>query len=137
MSRYCIDTVTYSHFKRGDPQTVDLLDSASWIGVSVIVIGELSAGFESGNRLLQNRAGLSEFLAMPCVETLPVDRQTAQIFGEIAADLRRRGTPIPTNDIWIAAACARAGATLVTWDEHFRRIPRVGSLVLESKSKPA
>lgn len=116
--------------KRGDARTTELLDTAEWIGISVIVLGELSAGFEQGNRRERNQAELTEFLGMPVVETLQVDRQTAQIFGEMLAELRRRGTPIPTNDIWIAASCARMGATLVTWDKHFERVPRVGSVIL-------
>lgn len=132
MSRYCIDTVTYSHFKRGESRTTQLLETAEWVGVSVVVIGELCAGFEQGNRRTHNYSELAEFLAAPVVETIPVDRQTAQIFGEIVAELRRRGTPIPTNDIWIAASSARMGASLLTWDAHFRQIPRVGSLILDA-----
>jgi predicted nucleic acid-binding protein len=64
-------------------------------------------------------------------ETLLVDRQAADLFGEIIADLRRIDRPVPTNDIWIAATCARTGATLLTWDAHFRLIPRVGSVVID------
>jgi predicted nucleic acid-binding protein len=61
---------------------------------------------------------------------LPADRLTAEIFGKFLADLRRRGRPIPVNDIWIAAACARAGATLITWDAHFRELPVIGAIIL-------
>jgi tRNA(fMet)-specific endonuclease VapC len=107
-----------------------MLDSAEWIGVPVIVIGELCAGFANGAKFRKNLQELDEFLALPVVETLPVDRQIAETFGEIIADLRRSGRPIPTNDVWIAATCARAGATLLTWDAHFRMIPRIGAMVL-------
>ena len=130
MSRYCLDTVAYSHFKRGEPQITTLLDQAEWIGVPAIVIGELCAGFSQGSRNLKNLAELNEFLSMAIVEILPVDRRVAEIFGEIIAELRRNGTPIPTNDIWIGATCACAGATLLTWDAHFRSIRRSGSLIL-------
>jgi predicted nucleic acid-binding protein len=131
MSRYCLDTVAYSHLKRGESRITDLLDRAEWIGVPVIVIGELCAGFAKGSRLQRNLRELDEFLSLPVVETLPVDRQTAEVFGEIVEDLRQRGRPIPVNDIWIAATCARAGATLLTWDPHFREIPRIGMMLLE------
>lgn len=131
MSRYCLDTVAYSYFKRGDPRIAGLLDGAEWVGVPVTVLGELFAGFEAGNRKRKNLAELDEFLSSPVVEVLPVDRETAEIFGRIVASLRRRGRPIPTNDIWIAAACARAGATLLTWDAHFRQIPLLGALIFE------
>ena len=60
-----------------------------------------------------------------------MDTVVAHIYGEIFADLRRTGCPPPTNDVWIAATAARAGATVLTFDEHFREISRVGSLILE------
>ncbi|HXB67968.1 MAG TPA: type II toxin-antitoxin system VapC family toxin [Candidatus Acidoferrales bacterium] len=131
MSRYCLDTVAYSHFKRGESRIADLLDRAVWIGVPVVVLGELFAGFEQGSNKSKNLAQLDEFLSVPVVEVLPVDRDVAETFGEIIADLRRQGRPIPVNDIWIAATCARAGATLITWDAHFRSVSRVSSLILD------
>jgi tRNA(fMet)-specific endonuclease VapC len=132
VSRYCLDTVAYSHFKRGEARIIRMLDRAEWIGVPVIVIGELCAGFAKGSRFQKNLEELDEFLALPFVETLPVDRQTAEMFGEMIDALRRKRRPVPSNDVWIAAACARAGATLLTWDAHFRLIPRVGTMVLDS-----
>ncbi len=132
MSRYCLDTVAYSHFKRGEQSVTEILDAADWIGVPVIVIGELCAGFAKRTKLRRNMEELAEFLALPVVETLPVDRRIAELFGEIVDNLRRQGTPIPVNDIWIAATCARAGATLITWDAHFRSIPRIGTMLLSS-----
>jgi len=131
VSRYCLDTVAYSHFKRGESRIADLLDRAVWIGVPVVVLGELFAGFEQGSNKSKNLAQLDEFLSVPVVEVLPVDRDVAETFGEIIADLRRQGRPIPVNDIWIAATCARAGATLITWDAHFRSVSRVSSLILD------
>ena len=130
VSRYCLDTVAYSHFKRGEPRVVTLLDRAEWIGVPAVVLGELFAGFEQGQHSLRNIAELDEFLSSPVVEVLPVDRLTAEFFGRFLADLRRRGRPIPVNDIWIAASCARAGATLITWDAHFRELPVIGAIIL-------
>jgi predicted nucleic acid-binding protein len=131
MSRYCLDTVAYSHFKRGEPRVVELLDRAEWIGVPAVVIGELCAGFAQGSRMTKNLADLDEFLSLPVVDVLPVDRHVARIFGEIVADLRRRRRPVPVNDIWIAATCAHAGATLVTFDAHFSVVQRIGSVILE------
>jgi tRNA(fMet)-specific endonuclease VapC len=134
VSRYCLDTVAYSHFKRGEPRVIRLLDRAEWIGVPVIVIGELCAGFAKGSKFQKNLDELDEFLALPVVETLPVDREIAELFGEMIDSLRRIGRPVPVNDVWIAATCARAGATLLTWDAHFKLIPRVGAIVLEAIS---
>jgi predicted nucleic acid-binding protein len=132
MSRYCIDTVAYSHFRRGEPRVAALLDSAEWIGVPATVLGELFAGFERGKQKSRNLAELEKFLSSAVVEILPVDRRTAEIFGAIVAELRTLGRPLPTNDIWIAAAAQRAGATLITWDAHFREIPLLGAMILDS-----
>ena len=130
MSRICLDTSAYSNFQRGEPRVVEHLDRAEWVGVPSVVVGELRAGFLLGSRTDDNIDELDEFLSHTVVETLPVDLAVAHIYGEIFADLRSRGRPLPTNDIWIAATAARAGATVLTFDEHFRTIARVGSLVL-------
>lgn len=130
MSRYCLDTSAYSHFKRGHPPVVELIDQASWVGLPSIVVGELWVGFLRGNRIERNRRDLTEFLAHPVVEELPVDREIGEIYAEIVVALRKAGTPVPSNDIWIAAAAARAGATVLTYDPHFSAIERARSLVL-------
>ena len=130
MSRICLDTSAYSHFRRGEPRVVEYLDRADWIGVPSIVVGELRAGFQLGSRADDNAGELDEFLSHPFVEALLVDTSVAQIYGEIFADLRSRGRPLPTNDIWIAATAARAGATVLTFDRHFESVARIGSIVL-------
>jgi tRNA(fMet)-specific endonuclease VapC len=61
-----------------------------------------------------------------------VDHETADTYAELFADLRRAGTPVPTNDLWVAAMAVREGATVLTYDDHFRRIVRVGCLVLKT-----
>lgn len=130
MSRYCLDTSAYSQFKRGHPPVVERLDSAEWVGVPSIVLGELWTGFLLGKRLAENRAELNDFLASPVVDEVVVDGDVAHVYGEIVAALRRAGTPLPTNDIWIAATAARVGAIVLTYDPHFQLIQRVGSEVL-------
>jgi tRNA(fMet)-specific endonuclease VapC len=132
MSRICLDTSAYSHFKRGDRQVIDLIDAAVWIGVSVVVLGELEAGFRQGRRAAANRAELEEFLASPVVDVLPVAEDTVNLYADIVLDLRKAGTPIPANDIWIAALAARHGAPVVTYDERFRAIARVGATILQA-----
>ena len=130
MSRLCLDTSAYSNFKRGDGRSKELVDGAEWIGLPAIVVGELWTGFVLGRRREENARELEEFMANAVVVELSVDSQVARIYGEIVADLRSAGTPVPTNDIWIAAVAARAGATVLTYDDHFEAISRVGSLVL-------
>ena len=130
MSRYCLDTSAYSHFRRGDAEVVGLIDGAEWLGLPAIVLGELRLGFQLGGRANANETELQEFLSSPVVDVLRVDSDVSRHYAAILVDLRRAGTPIPTNDVWIAATAANAGATLLTYDEHFARIARVGTLLL-------
>ena len=129
--RLALDTSAYSHFMRGDDAVVDLVDVADWIGVPVVVLGELRTGFGLGKRVKHNDAELARFLENPVVHVLDVDDDASRIYADIVIALRKAGTPVPTNDIWIAAVAARDGAQVVTYDEHFRAIGRVGAIVLE------
>jgi tRNA(fMet)-specific endonuclease VapC len=131
VTAYCLDTSAYSHFQRGNEQVVRLLDEAESVGLPAIALGELRAGFRAGGRRERNEAELVEFLANPAVEVLPLDAEAASHYAQIVADLRSAGTPLPTNDIWIAATAARHARTVLTYDDHFTRIVRVGSTVLD------
>jgi len=130
LSRYVLDTSAYSHFKRGDDEVVALIDSAEWIGVPSVVLSELWSGFLSGRRAQQNERELQEFLSNTSVEEIVVDGRAARVYAEIVIALREAGTPLPVNDIWIAACAATAGANVLTYDAHFRSIRRVGAIVL-------
>jgi tRNA(fMet)-specific endonuclease VapC len=131
VSRLVLDTSAYSHFQRGHAETVARIDAAAWVGVPSVTVGELETGFRLGRRYDANHDLLERFLANPVVELMPIDRDVAQIYGEIVVALRRAGRPLPTNDIWIAACAAGVGATVLTFDVHFSEIDRVGALVLE------
>ena len=130
MSRYCLDTSAYSQFKRGHQEVAELLDAASYVGVPSIVIGELWMGFLGGAKPRENELELHQFLTHRVVEEVPIDRDIARIYAEIVWALKAKGTPLPTNDIWIAATAVRIGATVLTFDDHFRTIERAGVLVL-------
>ncbi|MDX2091154.1 MAG: type II toxin-antitoxin system VapC family toxin [Kofleriaceae bacterium] len=132
--RLSLDTSAYSHFKRGHDEVAEILDTAEWIGVTAIVLGELRAGFGRGKRRDANERELTAFLRNPSVQVLAVDDDAARIYAEIVVALRVAGTPIPTNDIWIAAVSAREGASVLTFDDHFRKIARVGTQVLTARS---
>ena len=132
MSVYCLDTSAYSHFRRGNEEVATLLDRAESVGVPTIALGELRTGFLLGGRRRRNETELEAFLDNPAVEVLQVDHETSRHYAEIVAELRRAGTPLPTNDIWIAAAAARNGAAVLTCDDHFERIARVGSIVVQA-----
>jgi predicted nucleic acid-binding protein len=120
--RILLDTNAYSAFKRGDPAVAGRLRRAEEVLLSTVVVGELLYGFRCGARLKPNLEELEAFLDSPFVRLLPVTFATAERFGRIAAALRRKGTPIPTNDIWIAAHALETGADLLSFDAHFGTI---------------
>lgn len=130
MSAYCLDTSAYGNFRRGNEEVAALLDQAELVGVPTVALGELRTGFLLGARRRQNEAELDVFLGNPVVQVLPVDSETSRQYAEIVAELRKAGTPLPTNDIWVAATAARNGATVLTCDAHFGRISRVGAVVV-------
>ena len=130
MNGILIDTDIYSEAMRGNAEVVATLRRVPHIGFSSISVGELFSGFKAGNREQKNRQELSSFLHSPRVMLYPVDENTAEQYSSVYHRLRKQGTPIPTNDIWIAAAAAREGATVLTYDEHFERIHRVGTRLL-------
>jgi len=132
VSRICLDTSAYSHLKRGNQEVAEILDVASYVAVPAIVIGELWLGFLGGARTRENDLELHQFLAHRVVEEVPVDHEVGRIYAEIVRTLKAKGTPLPANDIWIAATAAHVGATVLTFDDHFRAIERVGLLVLSA-----
>jgi tRNA(fMet)-specific endonuclease VapC len=120
--RVCLDTNAYSRLMGGHGPLTQLLESCEEVLLPATVLGELHAGFELGSRRETNRRQLGEFLALPGVETIPVTTDIAERYGILISQLTRQGTPIPTNDIWIAAAALETGTRLVTYDPHFRHI---------------
>lgn len=130
MSRFCLDTSAYSHFQRSDSQVVELIDAADWIGLPAIVLGELRIGFSLGRARERNEGTLHEFLLNPSVDVLDIDEEASVHYADIVIDLRRLGTPIPTNDIWIAAAAAASGSIILTYDDHFAQVSRIGTTIL-------
>jgi tRNA(fMet)-specific endonuclease VapC len=108
---------------RGDSETISILQQANVIGICSISIGELLSGFKAGKKELVNRKELEEFLDSPRVQIYPINESSAEFYAEILNNLRKEGTPIPTNDIWIAAAAFQHGLKLFSKDQHFRKVP--------------
>ncbi|MDE0025444.1 MAG: type II toxin-antitoxin system VapC family toxin, partial [Spirochaetaceae bacterium] len=101
--RICLDTNAYSAFKRGDADVIGLVETADEVAIPSIVLGELFAGFRMGSRARRNVAELDEFLHRPGVSVAMVTRDAAERYGMLVSQLKQQGTPLPTNDIWIAA----------------------------------
>ena len=124
MKSILLDTNAYSAILRNQGEFVlDAIDEVENLFFSVVVIGELYAGFRNGSRFHENTVFLKEFLSDPIVTIADVNEETAEIFGELKSVLKKQGTPIPLNDIWIAAQCVEMGSVLVTFDKHFSNIP--------------
>jgi tRNA(fMet)-specific endonuclease VapC len=130
VGRLVLDTSAYSHFRAGDKRAVDLIAAAEVVFLPTIVLGELEAGFTLGRRELENRTLLAEFLAEPFVAVLQVTPTVARHYGRLFAALRRAGTPIPINDVWIAATTMDCGGHLLTFDGDFRNVAALDCTVL-------
>jgi len=123
MKKVMIDTNIYSLAMKGEPGTVDLLRKIDRIGICTASIGELFSGFKAGNREEKNREQLEIFLDSPRVAVHDIEVETADLYADILNQLKAAGTPIPTNDIWIAASAFQHGYKLFTQDKHFNCIP--------------
>jgi tRNA(fMet)-specific endonuclease VapC len=120
--RILLDTSGYVGFKRGTEEVVDSITSAKTVLFSPIVLGELMFGFRNGNRFKENMDELGEFLKHKVVEINNIGKTTSDRYSRIALHLKRQGTPIPSNDIWIAAQAIEHAAELITLDRHFENI---------------
>jgi tRNA(fMet)-specific endonuclease VapC len=120
--RLLLDTDAYSALKRGHAVVADLVRRSDEVLISTVVAGELLHGFRCGSRFERNRQDLDEFIACPFVTVVPVTLVTADRFSRVAAGLRKRGTPIPTNDIWVAAQAMETGAELLSFDRHYEAV---------------
>ena len=122
MRAILLDTNAYTAFMLGAAEVVDVVAHADSLYLNSIVLGELLGGFAAGTREPKNRAELARFLVSPRVKVLPITVDTADSYALIYAGLRRKGQPIPTNDLWIAASALEHGAALLTRDAHFSHV---------------
>ncbi len=123
MSKILLDTNAYSHYLRGDERVLEHLAGADIIYMSIFVLGELYYGYSLGNKEKENREKLDTFLEKPSVFLLEAARETSEFFASIKKQLKTNGTPIPLNDVWIAAHTMEMGAELITFDKHFHHVP--------------
>ena len=131
--RVLLDSNAYSRLMRGDDQAAAVVRDATEILMSAVVVGELLYGFRSGSRLEKNMADLRSFLNNPYVSFVPVGPVTADRYSRVAAALRVKGSPIPANDVWIAAHAMETGADLVSADRHFESVDGIAWLRLSNR----
>ena len=120
--RTLLDSNAYSLLMRGQEQVAEIVRAADELLFSAVVVGELLYGFRRGSRFEQNTAELRSFLTSAYSTFVEVDPITADRYSRIAASLRAKGRPIPTNDVWIAAHAMETGADLVSADSHFEHV---------------
>jgi tRNA(fMet)-specific endonuclease VapC len=117
-----IDTNAFTRLLAGGEDVLDVIGTAEIVYMSIFVLGELYAGFAGGTKERGNKDALNSFLLKPPVKILNATSETAKIFGMVKQNLKKAGTPLPINDVWIAAHALETGSILITYDSHFKKI---------------
>lgn len=123
--RIALDTNRYTDFVRNDAAAINIFSRAARVYIPFAVLGELRAGFAGGSRSRANEAILTKVLDSPRVEVLYPDQETTHHYAALYQQLRRQGTPIPSNDLWISALVVQHGLVLFARDRHFDHLPQV------------
>lgn len=129
--RMVLDTNAYVDFAEGREDVVTLLATrSSEILIPAVAVGELFYGFMKGNRPDYNEEKFRRFVTSLDVSIIPVDQEAARKYAVIFLALISKGTPIPINDVWIAACCMAVGGTLLTRDHHFNQVDQIDKIIL-------
>lgn len=123
--RVALDTNRYVDLCKGVIETVGVLEEADSIFLPFVVLGELRAGFALGRRPADNERVLRSFLLKDGVRVLFADDQTTHHYASVFRQLRKQGTPIPTNDMWLAALVLQHNLALHARDKHFDNLPQL------------
>ena len=123
--KLALDTNRYTDLCRGNVSVVETVELADEVWLPFIVLGELRAGFGVGTQGPHNESILRRFLLKPGVGVLYPDEQTTHHYAAIYRQLRKQGTPIPTNDMWIAALALQHSLVLCARDAHFDVLPQL------------
>ncbi len=118
-----LDSNTYTLLKSSNPGDANFIAQfATQIGVPIVVLGELLAGFRYGTRYEENKRELDLFLAQPQIQLLDLNEITAEIFGTLFAQLKTKGRTVPHNDLWIAALAFEHDFAVYSLDKHFQYV---------------
>jgi tRNA(fMet)-specific endonuclease VapC len=124
-----LDTSAYSGFRSGVPSVVEKISGSDSVLISPVMLGELMYGFRKGAKFEQNMRMLRRFLDHDAVEIAPLGEVTADRYSRIVMQLKKDGSPIPINDVWIAAQAMEHGAELLTSDRHFEQVAGLASTI--------
>jgi tRNA(fMet)-specific endonuclease VapC len=125
--RVLLDTNRLTDALRGDASVKGLVEEATEVWIPFVTLAEIKAGFAGGDAKKQahNEALLLRFLRLKSVGALYADRETTEVYARLFVQLRKSGTPIPTNDLWIASLAVQHQLGLITRDSHFAKVPQV------------
>jgi predicted nucleic acid-binding protein len=126
--KLAIDSNRYTDLCVGVQHAAEVIRSAEEIHVPLIVLGELRAGFAHGARRESNESLLTRFLNARRTRVVAPDEQTTHFYADIYSELRKKGRPIPTNDLWIAALVLQHDLVLFDRDSHFDQLPRLARI---------
>lgn len=102
-----------------------IIEQAVEVWIPFVTLAEIKAGSLAGSRTAENERLLQEFLLLPGVALLYADRETTDVYARLFIQLRRAGTPIPTNNLWIASLAVQHQLLLLSRDEHFNILPQI------------
>jgi len=123
--KVALDTNRYIDLCRGVAETVNVVEEAEAVLLPFVVLAELRAGFAYGQRQADNERVLRRFLLKDGVQTLFPDDQTTHHYASVFRQLRIQGTPMPTNDMWLAALALQHNLVLHARDKHFDALPQI------------
>jgi tRNA(fMet)-specific endonuclease VapC len=116
-----LDTNGLSALAEGELRLEPILRKATQIAVPVVVLGEYRYGIQQSRERQRYERWLVEYL--PKFRVLNVDEQTTTSYAAVRGELKRAGTPIPSNDVWIAALCRQYSLPVLSRDRHFDLVP--------------
>ena len=123
--RVALDTNRLTDLFQGDSELADRLGECDEVWLPLMVLAEIKAGFYGGSQQHRNEVLLQSFLAKPTVGIMLPARETAEHYARLFVQLKRAGTPIPDNDLWIAALALEHDLQLITRDNHFKNVPQL------------
>jgi len=123
--RVALDTNRLTDLFQGDAELAEFLATCDEVWIPLVVLAEIKAGFYGGTQQHRNEVLLRKFMAKPTVGMLLPGRETAEQYARLFVQLKRAGTPVPDNDLWIAALALENDLTLITRDRHFDNIPQL------------
>jgi tRNA(fMet)-specific endonuclease VapC len=123
--RIALDTNRLTDLFQGDARLASFLGACDEVWIPFVVLAEMKAGFYGGNRQIHNEALLANFLGRETVDVLYAGRETAEQYALLFVQLKRAGTPVPDNDLWIAALAMEHDLALITRDRHFDNVPQL------------